>query len=132
MTLVDEETREGDSFILQGGPQPLGKLDVAYKSNLQNEASRKNQSKGTVKPRKNVYEKYLDTHADVWSFYLKETEAEDKELVEFWKDGLDSLLIFVSKQPFLFFHYKALSIVGRSIRSSPDRFSDREQEGFGG
>jgi hypothetical protein len=53
-------------------------------------------------PQKNPYEKYLYPHARVWSLYLRETEAEDKELVEFWKDGLDSLLIFVSPSSYLF------------------------------
>jgi hypothetical protein len=53
-------------------------------------------------PQKNPFEKYLYPHARVWSLYLRETEAEDKELVEFWKDGLDSLLIFVSPSSYLF------------------------------
>ena len=34
--------------------------------------------------------------AEIWSLYLKEIEAEDKELVELWETGLDSLLVFVS------------------------------------
>lgn len=32
----------------------------------------------------------------IWSLYLKEMEAEDKELILLWETGLDSLLVFVS------------------------------------
>ncbi|KIM33607.1 hypothetical protein M408DRAFT_19871 [Serendipita vermifera MAFF 305830] len=32
--------------------------------------------------------------APIWGLYLKETEAEDKELTELWNNSLDSLLIF--------------------------------------
>ncbi|KAJ6529362.1 hypothetical protein B0H19DRAFT_877106, partial [Mycena capillaripes] len=30
----------------------------------------------------------------IWKLYLKETEAEDKELAQLWQIGLDQLLIF--------------------------------------
>ncbi|KIM22928.1 hypothetical protein M408DRAFT_268950 [Serendipita vermifera MAFF 305830] len=35
--------------------------------------------------------------APIWGLYLKETEAEDKELTEIWNNSLDSLLIFSRK-----------------------------------
>ncbi|KAJ7869451.1 hypothetical protein B0H14DRAFT_2289492, partial [Mycena olivaceomarginata] len=31
---------------------------------------------------------------EIWKLYLKETEAEDKELAQLWQIGLDQLLIF--------------------------------------
>ncbi|KAJ7931091.1 hypothetical protein B0H13DRAFT_869966 [Mycena leptocephala] len=36
---------------------------------------------------------YLPT-AEIWKLYLRETEAEDKELAQLWQIGLDQLLIF--------------------------------------
>jgi len=48
------------------------------------------------KPHEDPYAKYSRTDAKVWSLYMTETEAEDKELVQSWKTGLDSLLVFVS------------------------------------
>lgn len=44
----------------------------------------------------NPYAKHYGPDADIWSLYLKETEADDKEMVELWKTGLESLLLFVS------------------------------------
>jgi Family of unknown function (DUF6535) len=41
------------------------------------------------------YASYCRPDARIWSLYLKETEAEDKELVTQWQNGLDSLLVFV-------------------------------------
>lgn len=35
--------------------------------------------------------------ADIWRLYLKETEAEDREVTELWNSSLDSLLVFVSQ-----------------------------------
>ncbi|KIM27730.1 hypothetical protein M408DRAFT_163809 [Serendipita vermifera MAFF 305830] len=32
--------------------------------------------------------------ADIWRLYLKETEAEDREVTELWNSSLDSLLVF--------------------------------------
>jgi hypothetical protein len=34
--------------------------------------------------------------AHIWGLYLNETEIEDKEITDLWKDSLDSLLVFVS------------------------------------
>ena len=42
------------------------------------------------------YSVHYRPDAIIWSLYLKETEAEDKELVFLWQTGLDSLLVFVS------------------------------------
>jgi Family of unknown function (DUF6535) len=42
------------------------------------------------------YASYCRPDARIWSLYLKETEDEDKELVNQWQNGLDSLLVFVS------------------------------------
>ncbi|KAJ7853209.1 hypothetical protein B0H13DRAFT_1643143, partial [Mycena leptocephala] len=42
---------------------------------------------------------YLPT-AEIWKLYLRETEAEDKELAQLWQIGLDQLLIFVRKFSF--------------------------------
>jgi len=47
------------------------------------------------KPHKDPYAKYSRSDAKIWSLYMTETEAEDKELVQSWKTGLDSLLVFV-------------------------------------
>ncbi|KAJ7186274.1 hypothetical protein GGX14DRAFT_383620, partial [Mycena pura] len=35
--------------------------------------------------------------AKIWKLYLKETEAEDRELAQLWQIGLDQFLIFVGK-----------------------------------
>ena len=43
----------------------------------------------------NHYRQYYQANATVWALYLKETEAEDKELAQLWQTGLDQLLIFV-------------------------------------
>lgn len=43
----------------------------------------------------NSYTKHFASNAPIWSLYLKETEATDKELAALWNTGLDSLLIFV-------------------------------------
>ncbi|KIJ57064.1 hypothetical protein M422DRAFT_198449, partial [Sphaerobolus stellatus SS14] len=40
------------------------------------------------------YKQHYQPTAAVWALYLKETEAEDKELTELWQVGLDQLLIF--------------------------------------
>jgi len=45
--------------------------------------------------RGNPYSKHCQPTATIWSRYLRETEAEDKELVNLWQTGLDQLLIFV-------------------------------------
>jgi hypothetical protein len=45
--------------------------------------------------RGNPYSKHYQPNATIWSRYLRETEAEDKELVNLWQTGLDQLLIFV-------------------------------------
>jgi hypothetical protein len=42
------------------------------------------------------YAAHYGPDALIWSLYLKETEAEDRELVQLWQTGLDSLLVFVS------------------------------------
>lgn len=57
--------------------------------NLENEPSE------PPKPREDPYAKYSRSDAKVWSLYMTEMEAEDKELVQSWKTGLDSLLVFV-------------------------------------
>jgi hypothetical protein len=44
------------------------------------------------------YAMHYGPDAPIWSLYLKETEAEDRELVELWQTDLDSLLLFVSSQ----------------------------------
>jgi len=49
----------------------------------------------TPKPREDPYAKYSRKDAKVWSLYMTETKAEDKALVQSWKTGLDSLLVFV-------------------------------------
>jgi hypothetical protein len=54
----------------------------------------------------NPYAKHYGPDADIWSLYLKETEADDKEKVELWKTGLESLLLFVSSS----FHSTHLEI----------------------
>jgi hypothetical protein len=43
----------------------------------------------------NHYAQHYQPNATVWALYLKETEAEDKELAQLWQTGLDQLLIFV-------------------------------------
>jgi hypothetical protein len=43
----------------------------------------------------NHYRQYYQANASIWALYLKETEAEDKELAQLWQTGLDQLLIFV-------------------------------------
>jgi hypothetical protein len=43
----------------------------------------------------NPYIKHHQASAAIWSLYLTETEAEDKELADLWQVGLDQLLIFV-------------------------------------
>ncbi|KAJ7824051.1 hypothetical protein B0H13DRAFT_1658750, partial [Mycena leptocephala] len=40
------------------------------------------------------YSQHYQPTAEIWKLYLKETEAEDKELAELWQIGLDQLLIF--------------------------------------
>jgi len=57
--------------------------------------NQENKSAETSKPPEDPYVKYSRTDAKVWSLYMTETEAEDKELVQSWKTGLDSLLVFV-------------------------------------
>jgi hypothetical protein len=47
------------------------------------------------KPREDPFAKYSRSDAKVWSLYMTETEAKDKELVQSWITGLDSLLVFV-------------------------------------
>lgn len=44
---------------------------------------------------KNHYSQYYQPNSLVWELYLKETEAEDKEVAQLWQIGLDQLLIFV-------------------------------------
>jgi hypothetical protein len=39
--------------------------------------------------------KYSRPDSKVWLLYLEEAAAEDKELVQMWKTGLNSLLVFV-------------------------------------
>ena len=46
-------------------------------------------------PTGNHYIQYYQSSATVWALYLKETEAEDRELAQLWQTGLDQLLIFV-------------------------------------
>jgi hypothetical protein len=48
----------------------------------------------------NPYSHHYQPNAAIWAIYLKETEAEDKELAQLWQIGLDQLLIFVCQ--FLF------------------------------
>jgi hypothetical protein len=51
----------------------------------------------TVAPKNDSpYAAHYGPDALIWSLYLKETEAEDRELVQLWQTGLDSLLVFVS------------------------------------
>jgi hypothetical protein len=59
------------------------------------------------KPREDPYAKYSRSDAKVWSLYMTETEAEDKELVQSWKTGLDSLLVFVRVPISHFFNTKS-------------------------
>jgi hypothetical protein len=80
-------------------PQSPDTGKLKDKTGLLNRTLSKNRRKA---PQQNPYEKYLYPHARVWSLYLRETEAEDKEIVEFWKEGLDSLLIFVNPSSYLF------------------------------
>lgn len=54
------------------------------------------------------YSTHYRSDAPIWSLYLKETEAEDKELVLLWETGLDSLLVFVSSN-FLPVHGRRLT-----------------------
>jgi hypothetical protein len=41
------------------------------------------------------YAKYSLPDSKVWALYLEEARAEDKELVQLWNTGVDSLLLFV-------------------------------------
>ncbi|KAJ7315188.1 armadillo-type protein [Mycena albidolilacea] len=40
------------------------------------------------------YNQHYEPAAEIWKTYLKETEADDKELAQLWQIGLDQLLIF--------------------------------------
>jgi hypothetical protein len=70
---------------------------------------------------------YLPT-AEIWKLYLRETEAEDKELAQLWQIGLDQLLIFVRKFAFSVL-YECQPAVGGSVRCNSYRFPDRKSEG---
>jgi len=48
----------------------------------------------------NPYTQHYQPTAAIWALYLKETEAEDKELAQLWQIGLDQLLIFVCQLAF--------------------------------
>ena len=63
--------------------------------------------------------------ADIWRLYLKETEAEDREVTELWNSSLDSLLVFVS-QVALFLGNHIHPLVGRSLRRNFDRLLNRK------
>jgi hypothetical protein len=49
-----------------------------------------------LEPDDNPYGSHCRADADIWRFYLSETEVEDKELTGLWNSSLDSLLVFVS------------------------------------
>jgi len=58
----------------------------------ENQGNKPQEAPMQTNPPDNPYAKYAPK---VWSLYMDETEAEDKELVQLWKTSLDSLLIFV-------------------------------------
>ena len=80
----------------------------------------------------NPYAKHYGPDADIWSLYLKETEADDKEKVELWKTGLESLLLFVSSS----FHSTHISRfdarLGRPVCCCVERLHYGKSQEFGG
>jgi len=70
---------------------------------LHENENQENNTPEQSKPREDPCAKHSRTDAKIWSLYMTETEAEDKELVQSWKTGLDSLLVFVRVPIFHFF-----------------------------
>jgi len=61
-------------------------------------------TQGSDSDKENPYSKYYQPNAAIWSLYLREKAAEDKELVYVWLIGLDSLLLFVNQLSLPFEH----------------------------
>jgi len=83
---------------------------------LHENENQENKPLETPEPREDPYAKHSRSDAKVWSLYMMETEAEDKELVQSWKTGLDSLLVFVLVPISLFF-WREVSIFFRRVCS---------------
>lgn len=50
-------------------------------------------------------ENYGDPSGKLWMMYLTEAEKEDREIAERWKGDTDSILVFVSARPSIFYIY---------------------------
>ena len=73
----------------------FGGTSSSASAGLDENKNQENKPLETPKPSEDPYAKYSRDDAKIWSLYMTETEAEDKELVQSWKTGLDALLVFV-------------------------------------